>query len=243
MILNGLNQIKNIACVSKNTKEDILSLSKITLEKVDVIYDGLNYPYFPIKKDLAIQQLRSLNISKKMPFFIHVGNNNWYKNRIGVLRIFNYLIKDKKMSKFNLVMVGKPFTKEMKEFIRKNRLENKVIELILIENKQLQALYSLATALIFPSLQEGFGWPIIEAQACGCPVFTSNRAPMTEVGGDAAVYINPENLKEAAEIIVKNIDKLNSLRKKGFENVKRFSTKTMINYYIKDYKKLINENS
>jgi len=236
MILNGINKARKVICISEKTKKDILDISKIISKNASVIYMGLNYSYSPMRKKQAAKFLES---NVKLPFFIHVGNNNWYKNRMGVLRIFNYLIKDKKMSKFNLVMVGKPFTKEMKEFIRKNRLENKVIEQVGIDNKKLCFFYSTAVALLFPSLQEGFGWPIIEAQACGCPVFTSNRAPMTEVGGDAAIYINPENEKEATETIAKNINKLDNLKQKGFENVKKFTTKKMIDLYIKIYKETL----
>ena len=76
------------------------------------------------------------------------------------------------------------------------------------------------------------------AQASGCPVFTTNKAPMNEVGGNAAVYFdNPENHKECAEIIEKNLNNLNKIKEKGLENAKRFSTKKMIELYLKIYGK------
>ena len=70
-----------------------------------------------------------------------------------------------------------------------------------VDHARVQAAYDQALALIFPSLEEGFGWPVLEAMARGCPVFTSNRAPLTEVGGDAVEYIDPENSEAAAEVI------------------------------------------
>ena len=85
--------------------------------------------------------------------------------------------------------------------------KTQVRELVSVQNEDLRALYSTATALLFPSFQEGFGWPIIEAQACGCPVITSNRTPMTEVGENAAIYINPDSPEEAAREIAKHFPK------------------------------------
>jgi glycosyltransferase involved in cell wall biosynthesis len=89
--------------------------------------------------------------------------------------------------------------------------------------------------MIFPSLQEGFGWPIAEAQACGAIVATTVRAPMTEVGGDAAIYFNPENPDQAAEIIFSNLAEKKDWSHLGAENTKRFSTETMISSYIEGY--------
>ena len=79
--------------------------------------------------------------------------------------------------------------------------ELSVIEVVEPSDEDLRSLYSGAAALLFPSLYEGFGWPLIEAQSCGCPVITSNRSPMTEVAGSAALYIDPANESAAAALI------------------------------------------
>jgi len=76
--------------------------------------------------------------------------------------------------------------------------------------------------LLFPSLYERSAWRIAEAQSCGCPVITSNRAPMTEIAGPAALYIDPRNEAAAAETIVSKLDGLANLRAAGLENAKRF---------------------
>ena len=116
-------------------------------------------------------------------------------------------------------------TDEMRQFIKIHNLTQKVIELVEIDNENLRALYSAATALLFPSLYEGFGWPIIEAQACGCPVFTSNRSPMNDVGGEAAIYIEPDQPKETAEKIIHYLPTLGELKPKGFVNSQKFSAR------------------
>ena len=89
----------------------------------------------------------------------------------------------------------------------------------------------MTTAFIFPSLCEGFGWPIIEAQACNALVFTSNREPMTEVGGDAAIYIDPEAPDQAASIITATLDNndlINKTRNANPSNLSQFSTELMV---------------
>ena len=139
-------------------------------------------------------------------------------------------------------MVGQPFTSEMRQLIEAYSLSQKVIELVQVSNEDLCALYSSATALLFPSLQEGFGWPIIEAQACGCPVFTSNRPPMTEVGGEAALYINPNNPETAAKKIASILPRLADFKEKSILNAQRFTTEKMLSSYSQVYRKVILEN-
>ena len=103
-------------------------------------------------------------------------------------------------------MAGAPWSEKMRNFVTANNLGGGVIEIVDPSNEDLRSLYSGAAALLFPSLYEGFGWPLIEAQSCGCPVITSNRPPMTEVAADAALYIDPANESEAAAFIAANLD-------------------------------------
>jgi len=120
-----------------------------------------------------------------------------------------------------------------------------------IDNPTLQAAYSIAGAFIFPSLAEGFGWPIIEAQACGCPVLTSDEAPMNEIGGSAANYIPVLKTSDDAQTwAINGATKLKSLltmpekqRKKlvneGIANVARFNADDAIEGYLNIYKQVL----
>ena len=97
--------------------------------------------------------------------------------------------------------------------------------------------------LLFPSLQEGFGWPIAEALACGCPVVTSSKPPMTDVGGDAALYISPTEYNSAGAALNSVVEWNNSYREKtriiGLNSVKRFDRHSFMNHYIDAYEDVI----
>ena len=242
IILRGLNRSKRVICDSEATKKDLMRIGVIAPERISVIYPGFNHPYSPMEKSECRSRLKSICLNLEAPFILHVGGNQWYKNRLGVLNIFKKLIRLKDFSSFNLIMVGKLLTPEMQQFIGEQNLEKKVFELKGLEKQSLCALYAMARALVFPSLEEGFGWPIIEAQACGAPVFTTNRPPMTEVAGNAAVYIDPDKPEEAAGVIARYLSgrgKIDEMRKKGFLNAERFKTKDMIRSYEKEYQKIL----
>ncbi len=238
LILNGLLRAQEIVCVSEATKADLLRLSGLPETRISRIDNGLNYPYSPMDTDEAAL-LSKLGVGSTQPFVLHVGGNQWYKNRLGVLRIFSALRQHTPGRDFRLVMVGKPWTPEMRQFVLHHQLERVVAELIEPTEQELQALYSTATMLLFPSLQEGFGWPIIEAQSCGCPVVTSNRPPMNVIGGDGAIYIDPDDVKLAAVTIVGSLSRLRETREAGLRNAERFSTPRMIYAYADLYRKLV----
>ena len=144
---------------------------------------------------------------------LHVGGDTWYKNRPAVARVFEEL-----RSKYpvTLVTVGP-----------RDHLTD----------EELRELYATAGLLLFPSLEEGFGWPIIEAQACGCPVVTTRRAPMTETGGDAAIYCEEgEWARGAAAVLEMDELQRRELVAKGMENARRFSVKKMAQAYLEFYK-------
>jgi glycosyltransferase involved in cell wall biosynthesis len=238
IIANGLRRCRYIACVSTATRRDLSLIQGVDSVRTSVVYNSLNYDYSQMPAELADAHLRRLGIDPATRFVLHVGGNNWYKNRRGVLEIFARLRADKAGRHLSLVMVGKPLTAEMRRTISAGVLSDAVLELVGVSEEDLRALYSRAEMLLFPSLAEGFGWPIIEAQACGCPVATSNRPPMTEVGGDAAVYVDPEDYEAAAKTLVTNLPRLGELRAGSIANAARFSTASMIDAYLDIYAKL-----
>jgi glycosyltransferase involved in cell wall biosynthesis len=245
MILAGLIRARGIVCVSDATREDVLRIVPGAGTKgpeVTRIYNGLNYPYAPMDPEEADKRLRRLGLTPGQPFLLHVGGNQWYKNRLGALDIFARLRKSADARDLRLVMVGKPFTERMRQFVRSHEIERGLVELLDVTGEDLRALYSSAELMLFPSLAEGFGWPIIEAQACGCPVITSNFAPMTEIGGDAAIYIDPADPESAATEIARALKSATgsrvARREASLRNAARFSTASMIYSYLCLYRRL-----
>jgi len=222
LILHGLKQAQHISCISEATLRDLLRLTGRTPSQVDIISMGLNYPYLPGQPD-----------PERKDYLIHVGGDQWYKNRQGVLAIYSELRKFYGHHPPGLILVGPPLANPPPG----------VESLSNVENESLRSLYSGAELLLFPSLEEGFGWPILEAQACGCRVLTTRKAPMTEVGGDAAFYLDdPADLSASAHLVLNVLKQNPEMRRKseeaGLKNAAQFSTEKMISNYLALYKKL-----
>lgn len=238
-IVSGLKSCEHIACVSENTQKELLKTILFAKEKTSIAYNSLNYPYSPMNEnkanDLIAKRLPQLN----KPYVFHLGGNQWYKNRVGVAEIFAELIQHQEYEHHLLVLAGKSWPDDLHKKIKELGIRDKTFELIDLSNEEIRAFYSTCDAMLFPSLQEGFGWPIVEAQACGAIVITTNRTPMTEVGGDAAIYIEPEKQKQAAEIIASKLKESHDWHSLNDKNVKRFKLNVMIDSYIANYKNIL----
>lgn len=242
MIKSGIKMSMHIVCVSENTRSDLLRLGGVDSGRVSLIYNGFNYSYETVDRVAGLRILIESGISIDSPFLLHVGGDKWYKNIKGALEIYSQLIRKEEFGNYKFLIVGNANHVYISRLIAEKGLEGRVVPIGMVDREKLRVLYSTAKGFIFPSLIEGFGWPIIEAQACGCPVFTTGKPPMTEVGGDAAIYIDSANPNMAAKIIgdaLGSDEKVKEMKKAGFENIKRFSTKRMVDEYIALYSRLI----
>jgi glycosyltransferase involved in cell wall biosynthesis len=238
-ILSRLKRAMHVACDSKATHDDVLRLTNLRRDKVSVVPMGFNYPYRPMPPNEFDRYLEKMGLAESSPFLLHVGNNNWYKNRTGLLRIFARMVRLVNSSTWNLVLAGSGLPEALARLAREIGVYDRIREAINVTNEQLCALYSAADALIYPSLSEGFCWPIIEAQACGCPVFTSRRKPMTEVGGDGAMYFDPLDEAGTALIICSAIQNSASLTERGFLNAAKYSSEAMVASYLHIYEGIV----
>ena len=228
-----LRHADGIIYVSKKTRFDFEQLLGVEVP-YEIISHALNWPYRVATGGEVESVLRPLGL-KREGYILHVGSNSWYKNRFGMLQMFARLRKDERFHSLSLVTVGRPLTDEMRAWCLENRLTD-VYEFQNVSNAQLRTLYSGAFALLFPSLEEGFGWPVLEAQACGCPVITSDRLPMAEIAGEGAMLVdlrNEESILEAAAACSENRE---ALVEAGFRNLERFSTQAMIRRYEDFYR-------
>jgi glycosyltransferase involved in cell wall biosynthesis len=239
-ILRGLRRATLIACDSQATYDDALRLVRHDSDspKIEVVTLGLNYPYLKLQETETSARLAKVpRFNRELPFILHVGSNLRRKNRDGVLRIFARC-KDKWNGR--LVFAGDLLDPELMSLAERLGVSDRVIQLKDPANDLLEALYNCAVALMYPSRFEGFGWPVIEAQACGCPVICSNSGPLPEAAGDAGLFHDVDDEEGFAADLLRLTDPTERARwsEKSLRNAERFSTDTMISRYIDIYRSL-----
>lgn len=225
-----LRGVSKIIAVSQATKKDLVDRIGIDSGKVEVVYEGYDRKLFkPVsargRSSFGRNGLRQYRL-KSGQYFLFVGTIQPRKNIERIIIAFRNQPDDLK-----LVIAGQKgwLSDEIYKLPKKLGIEDSVKFLGYVPNKDLPALYSGAIALTLPSLFEGFGLPILEAQACGCPVITSNLSSMPEVAGKGAILVDPYNVDD----IVKGMERLQrapegegyreQVIKRGFENIRGFS--------------------
>jgi glycosyltransferase involved in cell wall biosynthesis len=239
-ILRGLRRADLIACVSHATAEDVnrLVAHGDNHPRVSVVPNGLNYPYRKLSHEVARERLGKIgSFDADLPFILHVGSNTPRKNRHGVLRIFACL---KQQWNGQLVFAGDLLNRELETAARKLNVLDRIVQVENPPSQLLEALYSLAVALLYPSRFEGFGWPVIEAHACGCPVVCSESGPFPEVAGAAGLFHDVDDEEGFARDLLRLTDAEERERwsAKAFENAKRFSAAHMISQYRDLYRSI-----
>lgn len=240
-ILEGLREAQHVVAVSELTQRDLFRLTSRPPETTSLIYNGFYRQLSAMDTSTAQAIASKLGVPIGQPWILHVGGNQPNKNKPGVVIIFAELIKMHRFNNLHLVLAGSPPTEELQSIISSHLPKDRVHSVERPSDHDLIALYTLASALLFPSLYEGFGLPIIEAQACGTPVITSNRQPMTEAGGEAAIYVNPEDPASAAKKIDEQWTHLNDYANKGLVNIERFDSAIMCRRYLEVYQKVIGQ--
>jgi glycosyltransferase involved in cell wall biosynthesis len=241
-ILSGLREAKNVACDSKHTADQVIRLAGLPVERLRVIRLGLNQPFArldEVEYGKILNQLFQLRgLPRPARYLFHVGGNHWYKNRRGLIEIFSQVIAS--VPDIQLVFAGQHLPVELTAVIEKKGLSRLVLSIGGVSHSELNALYAAAEALVFPSLVEGFGWPLIEAQASGCPVFASDRPPLNEITNDSAILINPLAVDETAQVILNFLawtpEEKAKLIEKGLANSSHFQTRRMIKDYLEFYR-------
>jgi len=210
-----LDKLDGIICISKFTQSQLKSLGVSSQHKV--IYYGIDHKLFkPTPSPRYVYD-----------YILSVGSEEPRKNMKTILRSFQILKKD--FPNLKLLKIGYVSPENRKRtiyYVNKYHLSESVIFLDYLDGNELPNIYSRAKLLLFPSLLEGFGLPIIEAMACGCPVVTSNRNPMKEIVGEVQTVINPLKPREIARLcqkILLNTKYRSQLTKKGLQRAKLFN--------------------
>ena len=241
LILKGFSKASNFICISKNTEIELLHFLQKTPQKIEQVYNALDPMFKTGDTTDARNYVRNyLDLDVGNGYLMHVGGNDFYKNRTGVIALYNAWRKQTN-SPIPLLMIGYEPSEILQKSYDASPYKEDIHFLIRVDNELLLKAYQGCRLFLFPSLTEGFGWPVAEAMASGCPVITTNRAPMNEVGGDAAIYI--ERCPSPAEIIswatasAKIVEtalqlsenERDAVIKKGLEQSKKFNGKDILN--------------
>ncbi|MCX5748941.1 MAG: glycosyltransferase family 1 protein [Candidatus Saganbacteria bacterium] len=232
--------LKNTGTVivpSDFVKREVLKFFTLDAGKINVIYEGIGDEFVP--QTVYRTGLVKARYGLKRPYILFVGPVEERKNISGVLEAYSQL---KYESPPDLVIAGdKRWLKEdLNDKIKRLELSGTVKYLGYVPKKELPALYSGAQLLVWPSLYEGFGLPVLEAMSCGTPVITSDASSMPEVAGDAAVLVNPYNIDGIADAIrglLSNKERRLALSQKGLARAKLFSAKKMASDTLELYRK------
>ena len=222
---HSIRVANRIITISQAAKKEIIKEFKVPERKIDVIYPAVD-PEFRQRSKAQAQEFINEKYEISSPFLLFVGSLIPRKNIVRIIQAFYNLHQNG----CKLVIIGKKgwLYNPIFAIVKKLRIQDKVIFTSYVENKDLPFFYNAAEALVFTSLHEGFGIPILEAMASGCPVITSNCSSMPEVAGNAARLVDPKNIDEitkAMDEVLENKTLRRVLIKKGLERVKHFSWK------------------
>ncbi len=243
-----LRSATKLIAVSKATKEDLLKKAGVDEKKIEVVYEGFDQKLFKPARNASTSvaggpTIPDALVTSLKQYYLFVGTIQPRKNLERLIKAFaiyssnevrsyhkniNILKVSSRMhSNNNLVIVGQKgwLSEDIYKLPKKLGIEERVKFLGYVPDEKMPALYSNALALVFPSLFEGFGLPILEAQACGCPVITSNTSSMPEIAGKGAILVDPYSVDDIVSGMsrIMNHELRIKLIKAGFENVKRFS--------------------
>jgi len=225
---NSLERADGIVTISRFTKNALRDKFNIPEEKVKVIYLGLDHKFW---EDIAPSELEETRRKFDLPssFILFVGALEPRKNLLNLIEALKII--HNKYKKIQLVIVGPKGEdyKNLEERIGQNRLENWVKILGYLPEKEVRNLYHLASVFAFPSLCEGFGFPLLEAMASGLPIAASSASAIPEVARDAALYFrpeDPENIAEKIVLLLKDENLRRSLQAKGKKRALDFDWKT-----------------
>ena len=238
-IIAGLRRADKLACVSSATSQDVKRIVGVDRCSPEVILNGLNYPYSTLPEAVAKRRLTEIAPVRHRRFVLHVGSNLRRKNREGVIRAFALAASSIAM---DLVLAGPELSPHLNDLAKDFGVADRIHVVVKPTNENLETLYNSALAMVFPSRFEGFGWPLIEAQASGCPIICSRCSPFDEVVGNAALMRDADDERGFAMDIVRlasDAREWNALRCKGLRNAHRFLPDTMISAYISLYESLI----
>ena len=221
----ALRSFDHILCNSVATKNDAVRLLQANPEKITVVPLGLSEAFQKLPSTEALHRARLIVGNDDLPFVLFVGTIEPRKNLEGLLHGFKI---SGLANNHRLVVVGARGWKAsgVSKIVKRLDLDETVVLSGFVSDAELSALYRSASVFCYPSFDEGFGLPVLEAMACGCPVVSSGIPALREVGGDAPIYIDPKSTQSIASALRKvaeNKRYRETMARRGIDRAKRFS--------------------
>ncbi|MEK7612150.1 MAG: glycosyltransferase family 1 protein [Patescibacteria group bacterium] len=223
-----VRQAERIITNSYFTETDIVETLRVPKEKISVVYPGIHKNFRKLDENDPAMNLFIKNNNIQYPFILALGTIEPRKNITAIIQAFNALKKKPEHRELRLIIVGNPgwLHRDTLKAAAVSEAKDHIIFWGKVKNEERIFLYNKAEALAYPSFFEGFGFPPLEAQACGCPVVTSDRSSFVEIIGASGITVNPwsvYDLTYALHSIMTDHDLRAKLIAKGLLNAKRFT--------------------
>lgn len=206
VVPRSVRQATYVIADSQATKNDLVDLYEILPDKISVLLSGIDSRYKPINSRSSLLTMRNKYKIGDIPYLFSIGTIQPRKNYSRVIQALRLLRK--RGYDLHLVIAGGKgwLEDEMYKTLDDTQMHDYVHLIGFVDEADISALYSGAECVVFPSLYEGFGFPVLEGMACGTPIVTSNVSSLPEVAGDAALMVDPYSVEEIANAVQKILD-------------------------------------
>ncbi len=238
--ISSLKKARFVVAVSNSTKNDLINYCGLKEERIKVIYNGVESRFTPFSDEKKKELRKSFGFPDKGTHIILITGSLNYKNHVTAFKVIE-ILQQLAIRPIQLVIL-KGASNNLEIDSDSYRFENPLIILSGIDNNRIVELYNSVDCLLFPSLYEGFGWPPLEAMACGTPVVTSNVASLPEIVGDAGLMespYDPVKLAEAVLILLENSEFRKIYIERGLMRAKQFTWERCANRFEKLYEDIL----
>jgi glycosyltransferase involved in cell wall biosynthesis len=234
------DEAEHVIAISQFTKQEIIRVGGLDENRISVAYPGVRSIFRPMDKSLSMNVAKRYGIGAN-PYILSLGYIDPRKNVLGHVRAFEILAKEKAFRDFQFVLVGPESfsSNQVLTDIQSTHIRERIHVTGYLSDEDTVALMNGASAFVYCSLYEGFGFPILEAMACGIPVITSNTTSLAEIGRNAAVLVDPENPNEIANAfsqVLQDEELRADLRVQGIEHAQHFTWQKFAQEHLQIYK-------
>jgi glycosyltransferase involved in cell wall biosynthesis len=238
LLLEAAERATRVIAVSQYTADQLVACAGVPREKITVVHEGVDQPGTMLASPERLVQREHL-VGQGNEMVLSVGVLQTRKNTINMLKAISSL-----PAQYRLVLVGGDGygSEAIHEFVRRERLEWRVIRLGHVPRERLAVLYQAASVFLFPSWEEGFGLPVLEAMAHELPVVVANASSLPEVAGDAALYVNPSDPHDIADKVTRAVEDLalrEALIQRGLGRARQFTWRATAEQTVAVYEEIL----